>query len=276
MRSCQRIRLLCGLAITLCASGAAGSAMAGTMDLEWDPVPGAHGYRVYYGFQSGVYTQSVNVGPTTRTTLNLPQDCTPYYVAVKAYNSAGVSEVYSGEVSGWARPELDDSPQFTQGGQFAVSLDGANFDAGTTLVFDAVDAEGQPLVRLEAIDVVSCSRLDALVTVEPTAAGARAMEIGTHELAVVSSEGVFGEASYEVELEPSRIDINQSDSETTGHVDGQDLVWLAYAYGSEQGEERFNADADLSGDGMVDGDDLAFLASVYGACWDGAQWEECP
>ena len=104
------------------------------------------------------------------------------------------------------------------------------------------------------------------------------MEIGDHALEIRNGDGVFALSPYVVELQQERLDINQSDVATTDRVDGKDLVWLAYAYGSGEGEDRFNPDADLSGDGLVDGEDLAHLAAVFGSCWDGSAWSEaaCP
>ena len=40
-------------------------ALAGDICIEWEPVEGASGYRVYYGLSSGNYTSSVNVGNVT-------------------------------------------------------------------------------------------------------------------------------------------------------------------------------------------------------------------
>ena len=49
-----------------------------------------------------------------------------------------------------------------------------------------------------------------------------------------------------------------------GRVAGDDLIALAFAFGSERGEGRFRTFADLNGDGRVDGADLAILASNFG------------
>jgi hypothetical protein len=49
-----------------------------------------------------------------------------------------------------------------------------------------------------------------------------------------------------------------------GRVDGQDLVTLALAFGTQRADPRFNGVADLNADGKVDGKDLAILASNFG------------
>ena len=61
--------------------------------------------------------------------------------------------------------------------------------------------------------------------------------------------------------DPARIpgDINGD-----GKVNLQDLVLLAYSYGSRPGEARWNPNADIKGDGIVDLADLTILAKYYG------------
>jgi lysophospholipase L1-like esterase len=49
-----------------------------------------------------------------------------------------------------------------------------------------------------------------------------------------------------------------------GRVDGTDLVRLALRFGARNGEQRFQAAADLNGDRVIDGMDLAVLASNFG------------
>jgi hypothetical protein len=47
-------------------------------------------------------------------------------------------------------------------------------------------------------------------------------------------------------------------------VDGADLIRLARAFGSRNGELRYWRPADLDGDGRVDGSDLAVVAANFG------------
>ena len=96
---------------------------AGTVDLEWDPVPGATGYKVYYGRAPGQYTQFKDVGNRTTTTMSNLTDCSDYFMAVKAYNPYGESAEFSNEVFGWARPALTGTaPAVMQGEQVTVDL----------------------------------------------------------------------------------------------------------------------------------------------------------
>jgi len=263
-------------------------ASAGTVGLAWDPVPGASGYRIYYGTSSGTYTGSANVVGGTSTALQGLTDCQTYYISVKAYNGSGESLQYSNEVTGWARPEFFglDQIQARQGSQFTLDILGANFDPGASLTFDDTglpqDLTGNPLVRLESVNVVSCNQIQALVTVESTARGFRAMQIGDFSVGfeVENPDTVFGSqaSTLAIQYDPARTDINRSDSQTQDRVDGKDLVWLAYAHGASEGQGRYNPDADLDGSGQVDGTDLALMAPAFGLCWSGSTWSvsACP
>jgi hypothetical protein len=263
--------------------------LAGDICLEWEAVEGASGYRVYYGLSSGNYTDSVNVDNVTEATLHGFADCTPYYLAVKAYNGAGESAQFSNEISGWARPEISSygPSMIDQGDQITLNISGVNFSSEAELLYDEgaipVDVAGNPLIRFENISVTTpCYQMQALVTVEPTSRGVRAMEIGDFllDVSVRNPDAVFGShpVSLEITFDQFRSDINRSDSTTTDRVDGKDLVWLAHAYGSSEGEPYFNPDADLDGDGLVDGVDLAYLAASFGLCWNGSGWSStaCP
>lgn len=265
-----------------------GSTAAGTISLAWDALTGAAGYTIYYGTAPGNYAFSQDVGARTTWTLQGLQDCTEYYLAVKAYSQSGTSASYSNEIAGWARPWIEsiDPGQALQGEQLTVELAGGNFATGAELVLDTknlpTDENGDPLLRLENPAVVSCSRIQALLTVEPGARGLRAAQVGEFglELEVRNPDLVFGSDSVTlgIEFDPYRTDINRTDSSTTDRVDGKDLVWLAYAHGSYEGEAQYNPDADLDGDGQVDGVDLALLATSFGKCWDGSSWSDgaCP
>jgi hypothetical protein len=266
----------------------AAPALAGEICMEWEAVEGASGYRIYYGLSAGNYSNSVDVGNVTDVDLEGFNDCTTYHLAVKAYNAAGESLQFSNEISGWSRPEISayGPSVIAQGGQVTLNISGSNFRSGAELLYDQadipVDAEGTPLVRFENISVLSCSQVQALMTVEPTTRGVRAMEIGDFllDFSIRNPDTIFGSrpVSLEITFESARSDINRSDVTTTDRVDGKDLVWLAYAFGSNEGEPYYNPDADLNGDGLVDGIDLAYLAGSFGMCWNGSSWttSACP
>jgi hypothetical protein len=260
----------------------AGSISAGTISLRWDSLGGATGYRVHYGTVAGAYTSVRDVGSATSTTLTNLANCANYYIAVKAYNSQGESTTFSNEVIGWSRPEITSTTPGTvkQGDRLTLNVNGANFQPGAALDYDLVglptSLAGDPLVRVENVGVVSCNQLQAQLVIEPTAAGLRAMEVGSFSvnLDVTNADSVFGTstAQLSVQFAEPRADVNDSDAATSDRIDGKDLVWLAYSFGSGEGQPKHNADADLNGDGFVDGEDLAYLATRFGGCWTGSGW----
>lgn len=259
----------------------ASPAAAGSIGLAWNPVPGATGYRVYYGSRSGDYTSSIDAGATNRADLSNLSDCTTYFVAVKAYGPGGTESArYSDEIVGWAHPEISTSPVVAkQGDRKSVTVRGANFDRDATVSVVSpmpLDLSGAPLVRVEDIEVVSCREILATVTLESATRGVRAAPVGDLDVAfsVTNPDGVVGggELSLTIDLNPARCDVNRSNETTRDRVDGLDLAWLTYAYGTREGQPRYFPDADLDGSGDVDGVDLAYLAGEFGHCWDGTQW----
>ncbi len=65
------------------------------------------GYIVYYGTQSGNYTQSVDVGNTTSKTITIQDTNKTYFFAIKAYDNAGNKSGFSQEVSLFVPPPAD-------------------------------------------------------------------------------------------------------------------------------------------------------------------------
>lgn len=81
---------------------AARSAAADTLTLMWDPSPDSSvaGYLVYVGTQSGVYSTTYDVGPTTSFAYSNANAGQAYYFAVAAYFDGPVIGTKSTEVSG--------------------------------------------------------------------------------------------------------------------------------------------------------------------------------
>ncbi|HEV8337735.1 MAG TPA: fibronectin type III domain-containing protein [Candidatus Polarisedimenticolia bacterium] len=153
-------------------------ALAGSATLNWDPVADADlaGYKVYYGTSPGVYPNVQDVGNVTTVTLNNLTDCTLYYFAVKAYDTAGnVSAVYSNEISGMARPTVGGvSPSSANQNASGVSLTitGTNFRTGATVTFSGTG------ITVNSVSVGSCTTLTASVSIAATAAtGARSVTV---------------------------------------------------------------------------------------------------
>ena len=82
-------------------AGTASAVRAQTAMLAWDPntEPDIAGYRIYYGTQSGNYTQSIDVGNTTAYQIGGLEPSFDYFFAVQAYSGLGIQSPLSAEVS---------------------------------------------------------------------------------------------------------------------------------------------------------------------------------
>jgi hypothetical protein len=197
---------------------------AGEFSVKWNPAPGASGYRVYYGVQSGVYTGSITT-PTNSGTITGLNDCQTYYVAVKAFNAAGESPRFSNELMGWSHPSVTSTTPSSamQGDQLVMDIFGSNFQDG------AIVELRNPHVNLNSVSVLSCTHIQLLATIEPTARRVHAARIGHLDVEIENPDSVYGvkPRAFEVLVNPARFDINQSDDSTTGRIDGKDTVYLS-------------------------------------------------
>jgi len=76
-----------------------GTSSTGVAKLSWDPtLPGAAGFKVYYGTSPRSYSTTINVGMVPGYALSGLAPGT-YYFAVTAYDAAGNESVYSNEAS---------------------------------------------------------------------------------------------------------------------------------------------------------------------------------
>jgi len=179
-----------GVALALMHSA---TALAGSMPLAWNPVEDYDlaGYYVYYGTSSGEYQTVLNVGNVTTYPLNGLDDCTRYYVAVKAHDLAGNrSESFSNEVAGLPTPVVSSvSAAYAERGQsLTVSVTGASFDNGAKVSFS------DPTITVHSSTYVSCTQVDAVISIATDAS------IGWNAVSVINPDQSFGtlEAAFEV------------------------------------------------------------------------------
>jgi len=92
-------RLLFSLAFLLAASLSATRASQ-SVSLAWDPNPESDiaGYRLYYGTSSGQYSSVIDVGDVTTGTISNLSGGGTYFIAVTAYDTAGLESPVSNEV----------------------------------------------------------------------------------------------------------------------------------------------------------------------------------
>ena len=78
------------------------AAAAGTasINLAWDKSPGPNvtGYRIKYGTQRGVYTESMTVGDQASATLSNLNNATTYYIVAVAIDVRGDESPPSNEI----------------------------------------------------------------------------------------------------------------------------------------------------------------------------------
>lgn len=80
--------------------GESGS-LDGQVTLEWaaSPDPGITGYKLYYGTQSGIYSEILDIGGNLEAELSGLAAGSTYYCNVTAYNSSGLESPFSEEFS---------------------------------------------------------------------------------------------------------------------------------------------------------------------------------
>lgn len=269
---------------------------AGMRTLTWDSSPGATEYHLYYGSSSDNYTDVIHVGGSTQTTVDL-DDCTRWFFAVTASNSAGESG-FSTEVD-WLTPmSVDDfagsGQSVYQGFQGSVTITGARFQPGAVLELDypgwtcpssasqsecdAALAERKSAVRLENVSIDDCNTVTAWANFDSTTPGA-APTAGEYTLTVTNTDGSSAtlDDAVEILVDPARRDLDKTKYWTDNRIDGLDLGWIKQALPSNQPCTccadatcpSFQHQLDIDGDGWIDGNDLALVyTDHFGLCWD--------
>ena len=131
-----------GALITLICS--AFNTDAANVGLAWDANsdPNIAGYRLYTGFQSGIYSQSTNVGNTNYVLVTNLIAGKPYYFTVTAYNTTAVESAPSNQVTYTAPPSSptptatpSPSPKHSRGPAVMVSPVPASTLRSSTVTF---------------------------------------------------------------------------------------------------------------------------------------------
>ena len=76
-------------------------AHAAEITLAWDQNPESDiaGYKVYYGLESGAYSNVINIGSYTSCTISGLEEGETYFIAATAYDTSGDESAYSGEIT---------------------------------------------------------------------------------------------------------------------------------------------------------------------------------
>lgn len=171
-------------AVVAVAAAALGVVHAGTISVAWDAVTDSDlaGYKVYYGTTAGTYTTSKDVGNVTSTTLSGLDACTKYYIAVKAYDTAGLeSTAYSNEVNGLPRPVVTTVAPASgeQGATLTLTLTGESYDGTPTVDMGSG-------ISVTAVRRTSCTQLSVDVRIDAAAVA------GTRDVTVTNPDRSYG------------------------------------------------------------------------------------
>jgi len=213
---------------------AASPVWAGSVTLNWDPVPDADraGYRIYYGTTSGTYPNNVDAGNVTTFTINNLTDCTLYYFAVKAYDTAGnLSTAYSNELNGMAKPTVtavNPTSAAQNSSNLNLTLTGTNFRTGATVTFSGSG------ITVNSVAVGSCSSLTANVSIASSAAtGTRDITVRNTDQSAGTGTALFTVAL--ADLTPPTISAVASSGLTTT---GATITWTTNEASNSQVEYR--------------------------------------
>jgi len=86
--------------------------------------------------------------------------------------------------------------------------------------------------------------------------------IGVQASDLADPPNVSDHAYWEFRVEGGQL-LN-SDLDKSCRVDGADMLFVAYGFGSQDGQSRYTKFADLNQDGKIDGMDLAMIAADFG------------
>lgn len=126
------------------------------------------GYKIYFGTTPGQYTESLDVGNVDRFLMKDLKDGTTYYIALKAYNLAGIESVASSEVSATAHTPVVTSIEPNHGptvGETRVTIRGSNFAPGALVRIGNEPAREVKVVDATTITASTHARPAGLVDV---------------------------------------------------------------------------------------------------------------
>nr|MCU0231023.1 hypothetical protein [Acidobacteriota bacterium] len=123
------------VALLALAAWFAPPASAGTISLRWPALddPAVQGYAVYYGRDEAAMSGRFDAGLATEATLEGLDDCTTWFLTVRAYDADGnESPEPSNLIRGWPRPVVTavEPRSILPGASALLTVTGSNFDPG--------------------------------------------------------------------------------------------------------------------------------------------------
>ena len=119
-----------------------------SVPLAWNPSPdpNAAGYKIYYGIGSHTYTNSIDVGGVTNTTITGLSENVIYYFAATTYDTNGLESAFSNEAAysfNTLPPTLNPIAALAvneNAGLQSVALSGLSLGSGSALAVSAVSS----------------------------------------------------------------------------------------------------------------------------------------
>jgi hypothetical protein len=130
---------------------------AAEITLAWDQNSESDiaGYRIYYGQESGIYTNVVDIGNYTSCVIADLEDGETYYFVATAYNTSGYESGYSNEISNAASGTTPDD------GDGGAAGSGSGGGGGSCFIDTA--AFGFPVAKLKEITRCDLSKIKHIV-----------------------------------------------------------------------------------------------------------------
>jgi len=148
-----------------------------------------------------------------------------------------------------------------------ADIEAHNLLGGLEIGPTVTEAAGVGEVKYSLASVVAVADVDASLmtitfTMEPDA------EPGDYDLTITKADLVDENlAPVVVETNDGTVTVGigrKGDFNGDGHIDIFDFVLFAAAYGSELGDDNYNAAGDFNNDGHIDIFDFVLFAAVYG------------
>lgn len=153
------IVMLASAAVRLHGAQVSLSWTAPTNNTDGTPLADLAGYAVHYGLQSGVYSQSIDVGDTTTASMSGLDSHATYYISVKAYNAGGIESDFAGEVAWCFDSDVDDLPDAWEMKHFA-GLDAKDGGPAEDFDHDGVCNRDEFVAGTDPTDPADAARLE--------------------------------------------------------------------------------------------------------------------
>ena len=216
------------------------------------------GYRLRYRTEFGPWTEAMDQGEATSTTLDGLDPETTYFFAVVAYDRAGNESAPSVELAGRIPSSLAPIPEplaaldaatnsiyAARSQRQSIRFLGRNLQPGAVVSLGP-DILVDPAVAGQTGDLVATILVD-----ESAALGPRAATIANPDRGIGSASDLL------------RI-VKSPDSNRDCAVDILDLNALARAWNEASGEGRYVSEVDLDGDDYVGPEDLTIFVKFLG------------